>query len=95
MSQSESQGRKRLAGGQNVLFENGEAAFARSGRRAEDPSQRKLAALEAKVQQKNEVIAELMQEHVELKKEVHPTKAYVVSWIPRILSMRNSGSRNP
>ena len=26
---------------------------------------------------------------------VHPTKAYVVSCIPRILSMRNSGSRNP
>jgi len=26
---------------------------------------------------------------------VHPTKAYVVSWIPRILSMRNSGSLNP
>jgi hypothetical protein len=28
-------------------------------------------------------------------KLVHPTKAYVVSWMPRILSMRNSGSRNP
>ncbi|NQT12464.1 MAG: hypothetical protein HQ582_06940 [Planctomycetes bacterium] len=27
--------------------------------------------------------------------EVHPTKAYVVSWIPRILSLRNSGSLNP
>jgi hypothetical protein len=27
-------------------------------------------ALEAKLQQKNEVIAELMQEHVELKKEL-------------------------
>ena len=29
------------------------------------------------------------------KKQVHPTKAYVVSWIPRILSLRNSGSRKP
>ncbi len=26
---------------------------------------------------------------------VHPTKAYFVSWIPRILSLRNSGSRKP
>jgi transposase len=55
---------------QKVLFENGEAAFERSGRRAEDPSQRKVVALEAKLQQKNEVIAELMQEHVELKKAI-------------------------
>ena len=28
-------------------------------------------------------------------KEAHPTRAYLVSWIPRILSRRNSGSRNP
>ena len=55
---------------QKVLFENGEAAFRRTGRRAEDPNRRKVAALEAKVQQKNEVIAELLQEHVQLKKEV-------------------------
>ncbi len=27
--------------------------------------------------------------------EAHPTKAYLVSWMPRILSWRNSGSRNP
>ena len=53
---------------QKVLFENGAAAFERSGRRAEDAKDRKLAALETKVQQKNEVIAELMQEHVQLKK---------------------------
>ncbi len=55
---------------QKVLFENGEAAFQRTGRRTEDPNRRKVAALEAKVQQKNEVIAELMQEHVQLKKAI-------------------------
>jgi transposase len=55
---------------QKVLFEHGEAAFERTGHRAGDPSQRKVAALEAKLQQKNEVIAELMQEHVELKKAI-------------------------
>jgi len=103
MSESESQKRKRLTGGQKVtilkrylvdktpisdlcdeygiqpsqvyqwqkvLFENGQAAFQRTGRRAEDPNRRKVAALEAKVQQKNEVIAELMQEHVQLKKAI-------------------------
>jgi transposase-like protein len=55
---------------QKILFENGAAAFERTGRRAEDPNQRKVAALEAKLQQKNEVIAELMQEHVQLKKAI-------------------------
>jgi transposase len=55
---------------QKILFENGAAAFERSPRRAEDANQRKVAALEAKLQQKNEVIAELMQEHVQLKKAI-------------------------
>jgi transposase len=55
---------------QQLLFENGAAAFQRRGRRAEDAQERKIAALESKLHQKNEVIAELLQEHVELKKEV-------------------------
>jgi len=55
---------------QKVLFENGEAAFQRTGRRGEDPNGRKVTALEAKLQQKNEVIAELMQEHIQLKKAI-------------------------
>jgi len=55
---------------QKVLFENGAAAFERSGRRGEDAKDRKVAVLEAKVQQKNEVIAELMEEHVQLKKAI-------------------------
>jgi transposase-like protein len=55
---------------QKVLFENGSAAFERSGHRGDDAKDRKVAALEAKVQQKNEVIAELMQEHVQLKKAI-------------------------
>jgi transposase len=55
---------------QKVFFENGAAAFERTGRRAEDANHRKVAALEAKLQQKNEVIAELLQEHVQLKKEL-------------------------
>jgi len=55
---------------QKVLFENGGAAFERTRRRGGDAQERKVAALEAKVQQKNEVIAELMQEHVQLKKAI-------------------------
>ncbi len=55
---------------QKVLFENGAAAFERLRRRGEDPRDRRIAALEQKLQQKNEVLAELMQEHVELKKEL-------------------------
>ena len=58
---------------QKELFENGAAAFAQTskGRKAaEDAKDRKLAALEGKLQQKNEVLAELMQEYVQLKKEL-------------------------
>jgi transposase-like protein len=55
---------------QKLLFENGATAFQRSNRRAEEAQERKVAALETKLQEKNEVIAELMQEHVELKKEL-------------------------
>jgi transposase len=55
---------------QKLLFENGASAFERTNRRAEDAKERKVAALETKLQQKNEVIAELMQEHVQLKKAI-------------------------
>ena len=49
-----------------------ERAFDRpSGkRRLEEAKERKIAQLEAKLAGKNEVITELMQEHVELKKEL-------------------------
>ena len=53
------------------FFENGAAAFQRKGkRRSPTPEARKLEKLEAKLTQKNEVLAELMQEHVQLKKEI-------------------------
>ena len=58
---------------QKEFFENGAAAFDNSGKRrtavaaAQD---RKIAALEEKLQQKNEVLAEVMQEYVQLKKEL-------------------------
>ena len=58
---------------QKQLFENGTAAFANSGKRRQadqDAKDRRIAALEDKLQRKNEVLAELMEEHVQLKKEL-------------------------
>jgi transposase-like protein len=52
------------------FFENGHVVFA-NGRKAkavEDTQQRKIEQLEAKLVRKNEVMAELMEEHTTLKK---------------------------
>jgi transposase len=58
---------------QKDFFENGQAAFEHTGKRRkaeDDAKDRKIAALEDKLQRKNEVLAELMEEHVQLKKEL-------------------------
>lgn len=55
-------------GWQKQFFENGAAAFEKPRRQADDKAQR-IAFLEQKLVQKNEVVAELMAEHVQLKKE--------------------------
>jgi len=58
---------------QKEFFENGAAAFEQIGKRrkaVEEVKDRKIAALEEKLQQKNEVLAELMQEYVQLKKDL-------------------------
>lgn len=60
------------------FFENGHLAFAngRSGRKAravEDAKDQKIQQLEAKLARKNEVMAELMEAHVELKKSLGET----------------------
>ena len=55
---------------QKTFFENGLAAFenGRKSRAVEDANVRKIEQLEAKLQRKNEVMAELMEEHTTLKK---------------------------
>ena len=56
---------------QKKLFENGAAVFDQPPRKSPrrlSAEARRVAALEAKVQEKNEVLAELMGEHVALKK---------------------------
>ena len=54
---------------QKRFFENGAAAFASAAPKP-DPAEKRIAALEAKLQKKNEVLGELMEEHVALKKEL-------------------------
>jgi transposase len=58
---------------QREFFENGAAAFSSNGKRhqaVEAVKDRKIAALEEKLRAKNEVLAELLEEHGQLKKEL-------------------------
>ena len=58
---------------QKMLFERGADIFERkanhaNAKRKKDAQQQKIDQLEAKIQTKNEVVAELLEEHVKLKK---------------------------
>jgi len=57
---------------QRQLFENGHLSFenGRKARAVDDAKERKIQHLEAKLQRKNEVMAELMEAHTELKKSL-------------------------
>ena len=60
---------------QKQFFESGAQVFERKAnsanvKRQQDARDKKIAQLEAKIQQKNEVVAELLEEHVKLKKEL-------------------------
>jgi transposase len=55
---------------QKELFENGAAAFQAKGRADHQAEQERIEYLEKKIQRKDEVLAELMAEHVALKKEI-------------------------
>ena len=55
---------------QKVFFENGAAAFEHKNASPESQHLRTIAALRDKLQRKNEVVAELMEEHIQLKKEL-------------------------
>jgi len=54
------------------FFDNGHAAFdnGRKSKADENANQRKIEQLEAKLTRKNEVMAELMEAHTELKKSL-------------------------
>jgi transposase len=58
-----------------LVLDRAAAAFeatrgAAGNRRAEEANQRRISQLEAKLAKKNEVVAELMEAHVQLKKEL-------------------------
>jgi transposase len=55
---------------QRTFFENGARAFEGSGNgRSESRLEKQVEALEARLQRKHEVLSELMEEHIRLKKE--------------------------
>ena len=54
---------------QKEFFENGAAAFEKTNSRQKKAEQKRIEQLEVKLQTKNEVLSELMEEHVQLKKE--------------------------
>src|SRR5947209_19204735 len=57
---------------QKEFFENGHASFEndRESKAVEAAKQRKIDQLDAKLQRKNEVLGELMEERVQLRKEL-------------------------
>jgi transposase-like protein len=56
---------------QKTFFEHGAAAFAKAtGPRATSQAEQRITKLEEKLQRKDEVIAEIMAEHILLKKEL-------------------------
>jgi len=55
---------------QKEFFENGSAAFERQQTAQQRQMEQKMDRLEDKLTQKNEVLAELMEEHLQLKKKL-------------------------
>src|SRR5580700_8056775 len=55
---------------QKEFFENGAAALECRSKRATDLKDQRIAFLEEKLNRKNEVLAELMEEHIQLKKDL-------------------------
>lgn len=55
---------------QRTFFENGAAAFISSPRTATNGSEKKIEALQDKLKRKDEVIAEIMEDFIQTKKEL-------------------------
>ena len=55
---------------QKDFFENGAIALEKSSSRLKKVEQKRIQQLEAKIQTKNEVLSELMEEHIQLKKDL-------------------------
>ncbi|MBF0636629.1 transposase [Prosthecochloris sp. N3] len=55
---------------QKEFFENGSAAFEKKNVKKTSAEQQRIEQLEAKLRNKNDVLSELMEEHVKLKKDL-------------------------
>ncbi len=55
---------------QKEFFEHGAAAFEQRNGNKKEQENAKIQALEQKLQRKNEVLSELMEEHIKLKKDL-------------------------
>lgn len=55
---------------QKDFFENGAIALEKSSSRLKKAEEKRIQQLEAKLQTKNEVLSELMEEHIQLKKDL-------------------------
>lgn len=55
---------------QKEFFENGSAAFEKAHGRRKNAERQRIEQLEAKLQIKNDVLSELLEEHVQLKKDL-------------------------
>jgi len=55
---------------QKEFFENATAAFEPRARQTNDDKDRRIAHLELKLLRKHEVLSELMEEHIKLKKDL-------------------------
>ena len=55
---------------QKEFFENGASAFEKTNGSRMQAEQKRIEQLEAKLQTKNEVLSELLEEHVQLKKDL-------------------------
>ena len=55
---------------QKQFFENGAALARKPAKNRVDPKDKKIAKLDEKLDQKNEVIAEILAEHVQLRKDL-------------------------
>jgi transposase len=52
------------------FFENGAAAFVKDNSHQKKAEEKRIQKLEAKLQTKNEVLSELLEEHIQLKKDL-------------------------
>ena len=83
---------------QQQFFENGTAAFTRDNNRQQRFEEQRIQQLEEKLRRKHEVLSELMEEHVKLKKELGepcPASGFPMTPATPSLILAKPGARRP